>query len=63
MKKEKFIVEAVLHLCANSMVRITHPEYDAPLVVDTAERIANELERRYPRIFNKKQTKSQTKKK
>ena len=41
MKKEKFIVEAVLHLCGNPMVRITHPEYDAQLVVDTAEQIAN----------------------
>ena len=63
MKKEKFIVEAVLHLCGNSMVRITHPEYDARLVVDTAEQIANELERRHPKCFNFNNKQLKTKKK
>ena len=55
MKKEKFIAEAVLHLCSNRQFEV-HPQRTVSRIVDSAEELADELERRHPNIF-KRQTK------
>ena len=56
MKKEKFIAEAALHLCSNSNYNLQYSRNVVCRVVDDAEELANELERRHPNIF-KRQTK------
>lgn len=56
MKKEKFIAEAVLHLCSNRQFEVQYPQRTVSRIVDSAEELADELERRHPNIF-KRQTK------
>lgn len=53
MKKEKFIAEAVLYLCSNSQFEVQYPQRNVSRIVDSAEELADELERRHPNIFKR----------